>query len=211
MNRYARLLRFLPTALVFLACSSSSSTGGSSSGGGVDGGGTDQDGGGAGDGDTETKQQGILKISTTNSDGGGTCTDAPELAIGEFGDVEANKPARVVPNGTKENGTVVAVSCKVVSASGGFSVYGTVGRSGTTFEILADVDSKGASSAGKMTFIGPNGTWSSETCVLSQPLATMGVAAGRYWAAFSCPSSTSTENLTCDVSGEIRLENCTDE
>jgi hypothetical protein len=208
MNRLLRILPFLLLALlgvVFVACTSG--------GGGAindDGTGFDLDGG-ARDGDADAEEEAVYQaiLRTTGGDKA-ECSGVPALSIGAFGNPAAEPPvpSTAVPNGTKEEATVVAVFCKVAPKAGGFAVYATVGRSGTTFELEADVDAQGASTAAGVTLIGPNGTWSSETCTLTQTGPQMGVANGRYWATFSCPGATSTENVSCDLSGEVRLENC---
>lgn len=203
MTRSFRFLRLLPPALalVAFACGTSNDNTGSTSSpdGGFDIDASDFDSGDA----READQQAILR---TGGSGAG-CEDVPDLAIGDFGD--AGTVARPVPNGTREDATVVAVNCRVVPASGGYTIYATIGRSGTTFELEANVDSNGATTNGGVSLIGPAGTWQSETCTLSQTSPEMGVGSGRYWAAFSCPASTSTPNVTCDLFGEVRVENCT--
>lgn len=201
MRRSLRVFGFLVPAAVIFACSSSDSSSGTTAtpDGGVDLDDSSVDA-------LKSTQQAILR-----TDGSGTgCEAVPDLAIGDFGDPANNVPAKPIPNATREDGSVIAVFCQVFPKDGGFRVYATVGRSGTTFELDANVDSAGAETTAAMSLIGPDGTWKSQTCTLSQTSPQMGVATGRYWAKFSCPSSTSTPNVTCDVSGEIRLENCSD-
>jgi hypothetical protein len=203
-----RSFLFLPLGLALVAFAACSSGGGS--GGPIDGSdagffdATRTEGGDAED----VPQQAVLRTSGSGEAG---CADVPVLEIGEFGNPAAEPPvpATPIPNGRREDGSIVQVYCEVVPKGGGYRVYATVGRSGTTFELEADVDSSGATNAGGVVLIGPKGTWTSETCTLAQSAPYMGVATGRYWATFSCPSSTSTPNVTCDVAGEVRLENCT--
>lgn len=205
MTGSLRFLGIFGTALGLLAFACASSNNGSGATSSPDGSIDDLDAGDGGDAEKDEDQQAILR---TGGSGAG-CEDVPDLAIGTFGD--AGVEPKPVPNGTREDATVVAVNCRVIPANGGYSVYATVGRSGTTFELEANVDSNGATTAGGVSLIGPAGTWQSETCTLSQTSPQMGVTTGRYWAVFSCPASTSTPNVTCDLFGEVRVENCTTE
>lgn len=207
MTRSLRFLGFVPPVLAVLAFACGSSDNNGSGATPSPDGSFDLDAGTDADAEEEKDQQAILR---TQGAGMG-CEDVPDLAIGDFGSADAGTLPKPVPNGTREDATVVAVNCRVIPASGGFSVYATVGRSGTTFELEANVDSNGATTAGGVSLIGPAGTWQSETCTLSQTSPEMGVGTGRYWGVFSCPASTSTPNVTCDLFGEIRVENCTTE
>lgn len=144
-------------------------------------------------------------IATINGGAAAECATVPALKLGEFGET-GNRP---VQNGAVESGATANVACRVASNGGSFAVEVTIGLGTTTLTVRSDVDSAGASSAAKMNLVGNGATWSSDTCKLEAATALMGVASGRYWAMLSCPGATSASGDTCDIFGQVRVENCT--
>ena len=90
--------------------------------------------------------------------------------------------------------------------------YGVAGIVvGTTMSLTtsATVDAQGGTTAGKLELKGNGAEWSSSSCKLDATGVQMGVAAGRYWATFACMGATSGTGETCDIFGQLRIENCT--
>ena len=145
-------------------------------------------------------------IVTTNGGAAAQCASVPALQIGAFADATAHRP---VKNGEVENGETANVACRVAPNGNGFAVEMTVGLGTTTLTVRSDVDASGGSSAAKLNLVGGGATWSSTTCTLDATGVQMGVAAGRYWAMLSCAGATSASGDTCDIFGQVRVENCT--
>jgi hypothetical protein len=120
--------------------------------------------------------------------------------VGDFADPQSGVSSRPVKSG--EEG--VTVTCRVAPTGSGFAVNATITSGGTTLEVSGDVDASGNTANGKMTL----GSWQSTMTKLdTSGNAQFGIAAGRYWALFST-KATSTTSETCDIFGEIRVENC---
>lgn len=134
------------------------------------------------------------------------CGSVPAFALGAFADATAHRP---VKNGAEENGETANVACRVAPAGAGFAVEMTIGLGTTTLTIRSDVDGTGGSTAAKLDLVGGGATWTSDTCTLDATGVQMGVAAGRYWAIVSCGGATSSAGDTCDLFGQVRVENCT--
>jgi hypothetical protein len=206
------LLSFL-AVVVAAACGSTTSSdpgadGGPAEGGGADGpvdaGGNDT---GEGDGSAAATPRAIVRA---NGGAAAGCATVPALIVGDFGDPTTGAPPSPVDNGGQVGGKAVAITCRVAPiAAGGFTLSGSVAISGdTSFTIDATLDPKGKTSAGSFTLT-KTSRWTSATCTLdptSRP--EQGVAAGRFWGMLSCGGATSDKGATCDIFGELRLENC---
>jgi len=130
----------------------------------------------------------------------------PNFTVGEFGD--GSKPARPVRDGEQDGANRVSVTCRVRPSGANFEVEANIATAGdTTFTLLATVDAQGKSAAGAMT-LKKTTQWTHPTCDLAILTPQQGVAAGRYWAHITCASSVTDPPATCDIFGELRIENC---
>lgn len=141
-----------------------------------------------------------------NGGAAATCATVPAFKIGQFADATAHRP---VKNGEVEDGETANVACRVAPNGTGFAVEATIGLGTTTLTLRSDVDATGGSTDAKLNLVGGGATWSSATCTLDATGVQMGVAAGRYWALVSCGGATSATGDTCDLFGQVRVENCT--
>jgi hypothetical protein len=149
-------------------------------------------------------------IVTMNGGAAAGCATVPSFHVGDFGDQATGVPPTPVDDGAVDGGRTVAVTCKVApSAGGGFDLEANVATVGdTTLTIRAAVDAQGKTKAGNMT-LKKTSTWSSASCDLDATALPQGaVAGGRYWALVACGGSTSDTGATCDISGQLRVENC---
>lgn len=132
-----------------------------------------------------------------------------EFMLGELSDATPSA-ARVVKNGTTDDGGTVGVSCRVASTGGGFAVSADISTS-SSFQIEGSVDASGKTSAGKLTFKTAARAWQAETCTFDTSGPFMGVAAGRYWGRVSCAGAKATTGESCDLFAEVRVEDCAQE
>ncbi len=147
---------------------------------------------------------------------GAPCSAAGNgLGVGAFGDAEKGTGAIPVKSGASQEGKAVTVSCRVTRGSnGGFDVKADVAvDSNGSISLTSGTDDIGQSTTAEITLTRADGAaWSSKTCTLdpgSNPLR--GIALGRYWTTFRCAAAAPTGPApdACDVTGELRIENCT--
>lgn len=184
--------------LTLVAC-----TGGGGSTGTSDGGAAGADGGPP----ASAVAQAIVRV---NGGAAASCAKVPSIAIGDFPDTERGAPSRPVRHGSDEQGLAVTVECRVARrAAGEFELTSQMTLGSKTLNVEGVLDASGATTAGKMLLKDDATTWTAATCRFDAAAdPSMGVAAGRYWALLSCTGATAATGETCDVSGQIRLENC---
>jgi hypothetical protein len=185
--------------LLLVGCSS----GGSGPIGETDGGTASSSSGGSSSGEAPATPQAIAQL---NGGAAAGCATVPAFTLGAFADATAHRP---VKSGETENGETANVACRVAPNGSDFAVEMTLGLGGTTVTIRSDVDATGGSHAAKLNLVSGAATWASETCTLDATGVQMGVAAGHYWAMVSCMGATSAGGETCDIFGQVRVENCT--
>lgn len=144
-------------------------------------------------------------IATLNGGAAAGCATVPALKVGQFAEATAHRP---VKNGETEDGESVTVACRVAPNGAGFAVNLTIAKGTTSLAISDDVDDSGGSTTANMN-VTSGATWSSASCKLDASGVQMGVANGRYWAMVTCMGATSTTGETCDIFGQVRVENCT--
>jgi len=174
------------------------------------------DGGGESDASTRdaANEDGALAkpraIVRMNGGAAADCATVPAMAVGDFGDASMGISPTPLENGERQAGKVVTIQCRVAPDGSGYAVEGSVAvEGGIALSLRGAVDAAGKGSATAFSLKKTVG-WSSTSCTLDttlQPQA--GVAPGRVWAMVSCGGAKSDTGGTCDIFGEIRLENCT--
>jgi hypothetical protein len=145
-------------------------------------------------------------------DTGIDCVHAGHAA--KVGDVTASEKVSVVVNGGN-----VALDCVVSESSPGtFHVEGTATQSGSSLAILIDGITASATAQGpakgSLTYLSPKTidpylSSPGEPCdFYFLPGTPQGIAAGRIWAAFQCPS-VEVEGSICSIAESyVVFENC---
>lgn len=149
-------------------------------------------------------------IVTMNGGAAGGCVTVPTMMLGDFGDPGAGSPPRSVGNGERFEGKAATVDCRIAPRPDGFEITATVALGDTPrLTLSGKTDLKGSSSAAAMTLAGER-SWTSPSCTLDVSALSPqgGVAAGRYWGRLTCMRATNDLGATCDIFGQIRLENC---
>jgi len=209
---YAPLMRSTPLAiglcagllsLVVLACSSGTTSGVGD--GGIEGGSSGSSGSSG-----KAKPQAILNAKLVAGSSAAACPDAGKtITIGAF------EPQRPVADDAPEGGGSVNMFCSVVPLGPGFDVNTTIeltGAMGGAVTLVGSMRADGSTiTTATMSFTTQGVTFGSMSCVLDGGirLAQSGVAAGRYWAGFKCvDAKPSSAQQTCNIEGELRIENC---
>ncbi len=138
------------------------------------------------------------------------CVTVPPMTLGTFGDPAAGAPAVPVTDGERLQGKPVAVTCRVTSLADGFAIDAAVTvEGGARLTLAAKTDLKGSSSNAAVS-LAEERSWSSPSCTLDvSALAPQGgVGPGRYWGLVTCMGAANDLGATCDLFGQIRLENC---
>jgi len=179
----SRVLSFacLPLALLFVACSSAD---GSSATGAPPSGGSSND---------DAVPRGAADVSLSG------CPKAGQLLT-----VGRMSPLTTIESGqADERGRATIVTCNIV----GGHVHGLI-QSVPVGSLMLDatLDASGASSAATIeaSAVTAEAMWSSASCTLA-PLSN---SATSYRASFHCAGATNPGEDTCDVTGEIDLEQC---
>jgi hypothetical protein len=222
MNRAALSLVFAVVLLSGVAACAGGSTrpegsggdGGDSTGGsgGASGGSGGAGGGSGGAGGNAPPPQSAWSVVFV--DPGIECAHAGHLA--KVGDVTASEKASVVVSGDLN----ATVDCSVSEAGAGtFKVEGTAMRLDSGLTIVIDQITASATpqspAKGSIAYVSAKtvDTYLSSTGVLCDfyflPGTPEGIAAGRIWAAFQCPS-VEAEGSTCSIAESyVVFENCT--
>ena len=189
-----------------LACGGSTATGPPADGA------VERDGGSQDAGDARPVPLARAQAIVTMSGGAAAgCVTVPPMRLGDFPDVAGGTKARPVVSGDVEGGNAVSVACRVVAAGSGFSLEATIAIAGdATLTLRATTDAQARTTAGRMT-LRKTAAWSSTSCTFDAAALSPsgGVANGRYWALVTCGGATSDIGATCDIFGQIRVENCT--
>lgn len=149
-------------------------------------------------------------IVTVHGGAAAGCATVPPMTVGDFGAPAGGVPAKSVANDERIDGKRVGVACRVAALSDGFEIDATVTiEGGPRLTLTGKTDLKGSSSATVFT-LAQERTWKSPTCKLdvSGISPQGGAASGRYWGLVTCAGATSDLGATCDIFGQIRLENC---
>jgi hypothetical protein len=158
------------------------------------------------DGAFVPKSRAIVRM---NGGAAADCATVPAMAIGDFGDVAMGIAPTPVENGDRLAGKVVTIQCRVARDGSGYALEGNVAVDGdVTLALRGALDNAGK---GNVTAFSLKKTvgWTSTSCTLDTTVRPgAGAAAGRIWAMVSCGGARSEAGGTCDIFGEIRLENC---
>lgn len=149
-------------------------------------------------------------IVTVHGGAAAGCVTVPPMTVGDFGAPAAGVPAKSVANDERVDGKRVGVACRVAALSDGFEIDATVSvEGGPRLKLTGKTDLKGSSSATVFS-LAQERTWTSPTCKLDVSAISPqgGAASGRYWGLVTCAGATSDLGATCDIFGQIRLENC---
>jgi hypothetical protein len=184
------------------ALSACTSGGAGPIGGDGDGGGTSSSGGSSG-----TPVATPQAIARLNGGAAAECATVPAFDVGQFADATAHRPVK--SGESDDDGQAVTVACRIAPNGTDFAVNVSIAKGTTTLAIEDDVDAKGGSITAKVDLRGGGASWSSASCTLDATGVQMGIAPGRYWAMVTCMGATSAGGETCDIFGEIRVENCT--
>ncbi len=148
-------------------------------------------------------------IVRMNGGAAADCATVPAMAVGDFGDVSMGIFPIPVQTGERQAGKVVTIQCRVVSDGSGYVVEGNVAVDGDAALSLRGTVAAGGKGSATAFSLKKTVGWSSTSCTLDTTLRPgAGVAAGRVWAMVSCGGAKSDTGGTCDIFGEIRLENC---
>lgn len=202
-----KIVLFAASALVACTSGGAGPIGGSTSSGGSSGasssGGSTSSGGSSGTTEIATPQA----IARFNGGAAAGCASVPAFNVGQFADATAHRPVK--SGEADDDGESVSVACRIAPNGGDFAVNLTITKGPTTLAIQDDVDGQGGSTTARVDLSGGGASWSSASCKLDATGLQMGVAAGRYWAMVTCMGAASTGGDTCDIFGEVRVENCT--
>ena len=136
--------------------------------------------------------------------------DGKSLTIGTF------KPPAPVADGASAGTGQVSIGCKVAASGAGFDANANVQLTGSSAAALllnGTPSTAGLTKTGSVSLTIEGQTYSATTCVLDvDATAGQGIAAGRYWAGFTCARATQQAGpRVCDIQGELRIENCAQE
>jgi len=198
--------------IVVVACSGSTSStsgdAGTAGSSGTSGGASGTSGGTSG---TSGSNQAVARVilSAKLARGTHSATECPDdgkaLTVGTF------EPAAPVADGAAVGDGQLSFNCRVATTTGGFDANANVQVTGTNAGGLlfsGSPSTAGASNSGTVSITVQGQTYSASTCVLTSG-AGQGIAAGRYWANLTCTGATSQATQhTCDIEGQIRIENC---
>lgn len=150
-------------------------------------------------------------IVRMNGGAAADCATVPSMTVGDFGDATTGSPPVPVEDGATQGGKAVAITCRVApNATGGFDIAGSVAIAGdASLTLRASLDATGKGAGGNFA-LKKTTAWSSTSCTLDTTVRPgAGAAAGRVWAQLTCGGSKSDTGGTCDIFGEVRFENCT--
>lgn len=200
-----RKIVFLAGPVLIVACTSGGSgpIGGTTSSGGSTSGESTSSGGSSGTTEVATPQA----IARFNGGAAAGCATVPAFNVGQFADATAHRP--VISGEADDDGQSVSMACRIAPNGTDFAVNLTITKGTTTLAIEDGVDARGGSITAKVDLSGGGASWSSASCTLDATGLQMGIAAGRYWATVTCMGATSAGGETCDIFGEVRVENCT--
>ena len=204
-TRFTATLAASFVSAVLLAGCSSGTTGGTG-----DGGTSGSSGSSGSSGGPLATPQAILVAKLVAGSSAAACPDAGKtITIGAF------DPQRPVADDAAEAGGKVNMSCTVIPGAAGFDVNATVelsGAMGGAVTLVGSTTATGSAATATMSFTTQGVTFAGMNCVLDGGvrMSQSGAAAGRYWAGFKCVDAVApTTERTCNIEGEIRIENCT--
>jgi len=189
-------------ASMFVLFLAACSTGGSDPIGSPDGG-TSSSSGGSSSGSTGTVP--AQAIAQFNGGAAAGCATVPAFKVGDFADATAHRP---VKDGDTEAGQTVHVDCRVAPDADKFELTVVITMGTSSVNLEGSLDAQGGTTSGKLLLKGNGAEWTATSCKLDATGVQMGVAAGRYWAMVSCAGATSANADTCDIFGQLRVENC---
>lgn len=150
-------------------------------------------------------------ILTLNGGAAAGCASVPAMKVGDFGDQTKGVPPAPVASGATAGGEVVTVTCRVAPSAGGFELQATIALANdATLSLQGTLDADGKTAAANLVLEKGSTKWTSTTCTTAPSAVGPfgGVAAGRSWTLFTCGGATSNDAATCDIFGQIRVENC---